>query len=165
MNRPRIFPWTQREVRLLVDYDPETGKFSRNGVEVGTTRKDGRRQITLQGTQWLAARLAYMWMTGDQIPPEMTVDHINRNRSDDRWSNLRLATKVEQQRNRDITEDKLSYYFHKAAGYWRVVCETNAKDGRRTHVTFGQFTSEDRARRAAEIAKEEMAARWNVLHN
>ena len=37
-----------------------------------------------------------------EIPADRTIDHINRNRLDNRIENLRLATVYEQAQNRDV---------------------------------------------------------------
>lgn len=125
-------------------------------------RPDGRWQISLNGTQWLAARLAYFWMTGQQVPPGKSVDHINRNPNDDRWENLRLATPGEQAKNRACVEFKAGYYFNNSENLWIVSCTTKKEGGpRRTHL-FGRFTCEERAKRAAELMKEEMESRLSL---
>jgi hypothetical protein len=45
------------------------------------------------------------WMTGQW--PRYQMDHKNRNRSDDRWSNLRQATRSQNQGNRINSNNSL----------------------------------------------------------
>lgn len=85
-------------LRLTYNYDPETGAFTyrvrssnRNhiGDLAGCVGPDGYRKMRLSGRSYGAHRLAYAYMTG--ISPEYLIDHKNRNPSDNRWENLRLA--------------------------------------------------------------------------
>jgi len=91
---------THQRLRELLDYDPETGvftwrvnrrgRFARVGAVAGTPRKDGRLQISVDGTIYDAGPLAFLWMTGRW--PARLIDHKNGDPSDDRWRNLREAT-------------------------------------------------------------------------
>lgn len=88
--------------RLLerISYDPQLGEFrSRlSGDRIGWINDRGWRKIEIDGKKYRAARLAFFYMTGRW--PHPTVDHKNRNRSDDRWENLKEAEFVEQIWNR-----------------------------------------------------------------
>jgi hypothetical protein len=87
------------EARKILSYDPETGLFRRlvrtsNRVREGEPaggicRVHGYRTINVAGARVRAARLAWAFMTGEY--PKGCIDHVNRNRADDRWVNLRLA--------------------------------------------------------------------------
>lgn len=87
-------------VREALHYEPDSGVFTwakqlsnRNGVgkRAGVICKQhGYRIIGIDGKTYHAARLAWLWMTGRW--PDDRVDHINMDRSDDRWRNLREAT-------------------------------------------------------------------------
>jgi len=96
---------TQIRLKQLLDYDPETGRFTwraacgRHGrIPSGTIAGSisRYRYIRLDGKNYPASGLAFLWMTG-QRPRE--VDHINTNKIDDRWSNLRPATRSQNGAN------------------------------------------------------------------
>ena len=103
----------QATLRSLVHYDPESGIFtwlSRKGDglhvrkwngklagKVAGSKSDGYILITVLSRKYKAHRLAWLYVYGTN--PESEVDHINRVRMDNRISNLRLATKDENQFN------------------------------------------------------------------
>lgn len=103
-------------VTELLDYDPATGaltwKIARAGnVKVGQragciNKRDGYREIWIGERSYKAARVIHLWMTGEW--PEFTVDHINLNRADDRWENLRAATQAQNCANRGLKKNNTS---------------------------------------------------------
>jgi hypothetical protein len=93
---------TYDEVKTHLTYIPETGKFYWNktrgrcclaGEEAGTLHRLGYVRIGLLGKYYSAHRLAWLYVTGSW--PVNDLDHINRCRSDNRWCNLREATRQE----------------------------------------------------------------------
>ena len=99
---------------FLLSYDPDTGVFTRNvsagrgrrGERAGTVRPDGRRQIAIDGVLHLEQRLAFLWMTGHL--PETEIDHENATPSDNRWSNLRPATRSQNEANKRLSSANTS---------------------------------------------------------
>ena len=91
-------PLTAKRLRTLLDYSPETGLFTwktrpscrvRVGDVAGQINGDGYRRVRIGGKDFFANRLAILWVEGRH--PAGQVRHINGNRSDNRWENLRQA--------------------------------------------------------------------------
>lgn len=78
------------ELQKVLQYNSETGVFTRNGKVAGHVQH-GRRKIEFKGKTYFASRLAWLWMTGED-PGAREVDHSDLDRANDRWLNLRLAT-------------------------------------------------------------------------
>lgn len=107
---------TQGRLKELLHYCPDTGVFTRrvrtsNRVHVGDVAGNrhcaGYWEICLGGKKHLAHRLAFLYMTGEW--PKEHVDHINSDRNDNRWANLRAATNSENMQNvRVAREDNQS---------------------------------------------------------
>jgi hypothetical protein len=94
-------------VRELFDYCQDTGVFTRRvtvapnatkGSRLGCQNSAGHLQICIHQRFYMAHRLAWLWMTGEW--PADEIDHINQVKSDNRWSNLRLATRSQNLINR-----------------------------------------------------------------
>lgn len=94
---------TADQLREYLDYDPATGEFRRKDLNyrvVGSVTKKGYVKIKLNQVQYLAHRLAFLYMEGRW--PKDLMDHINGNRSDNRWENLREANRFQNSRNRKL---------------------------------------------------------------
>jgi hypothetical protein len=115
-NKPDITPSLLRQ---LLRYDPETGALywrSRTrdmfcsstqsniipfktwnkrfaGNEAFTALTQGYKHGNVLGKKFRAHRVIWAMQTGDDVPENMEIDHVNGVRSDNRWVNLRLATR------------------------------------------------------------------------
>jgi len=110
-------PLTQARLKELLHYDPETGHFTWRvragaralvGGRAGCTGRRGYIEIWIERRIYKAHRLAFLYMTGG-FPPAET-DHINRDRSDNRWRNLRPATRLENAANKGLLCTNTSGY-------------------------------------------------------
>ncbi len=99
---------TQARLKELVHYEPETGVFThrisrqgcRAGDAAGCADSAGYWVIKLDQRKHYAQRLACLYMTGWW--PSDEVDHKDRVRSNNAWTNLRPATDKQQAENRNL---------------------------------------------------------------
>ena len=98
-------------------YDPKTGLFTRisktigrsiKGSIAGSFKTNGYIQIEIKGKKYLAHRLAWLYITGE-MPKDM-IDHINNNKSDNRFSNLRESNRSQNKMNTPIRKDNKCGY-------------------------------------------------------
>ncbi len=98
--------FTAEYLRSVLHYDQETGIFTwkvrtsasvKAGDVAGCPGVNGYLRIRVQSRQYKAHRLAWLYVYG--VWPKDQIDHINRNRSDNRISNLREATNKQNQQN------------------------------------------------------------------
>ena len=86
---------TQERLKELLHYDQETGVFTRKtkvgkylaGSVSGAKHNKGYIQITIDGSNLLAHRLAWLYVYG-KFPIDQ-IDHINRIKTDNSIKNLR----------------------------------------------------------------------------
>jgi len=105
---------TVRAIQELLRYDPATGIFtwrqgkgrSSPGLRAGSDRGKGWRVIEINGRRYAEAALAWLYMTGEWRPRQ--IDHRDRARGNNRWSNLRLATPKQQQENKGLNRNNTS---------------------------------------------------------
>ena len=151
---------TAERLREVLQYDPETGVFTRLvdrggrkvGVVAGSVTGHGYTSIQIAGVRYLAHRLAFLWMTGEW--PIDDVDHINGVAGDNRWSNLRPATRAENMQNqrRAQSNNKLGLL-----GVCRDGNRFSARikvDGQRIHL--GLFATPEQAHAAYLDAKRRL---------
>ncbi len=149
---------TLSRLRQLLEYNPRTGDFiflvTRGGVTPGTVAgspcRGGYIRILIEGRLYAAHRLAWLNMTGSF--PAFDIDHINGVRSDNRWCNLREATRAENMQNYPVpktsTSGLMGATWHKANGRWRAQIKVG---GVKRHL--GYFDSPEEAHGAYLVAK------------
>lgn len=86
---------TREQLKQQLTYDPETGSFvwnldfrhRRKGDRAGDLNTNGYLQTWVLGKRYLLHRLAYLYMEGTH--PDQEIDHIDGDRTNNRWDNLR----------------------------------------------------------------------------
>lgn len=157
---------SQNRIKEVLNYNPNTGIFTwakkmsnRNkGSLAGTKLNTGYIQIQIDGSFWLAHRLAWLYIYGN-IPKE--IDHINQVKSDNKICNLRPVEHWQQIHNSKYS--KKSKY-----GYRGISPKLNSKiNPWRAHTKImgkykylGAFPTKERA---AQAYNDAIIARYGAL--
>lgn len=157
---------TQERLKEVYDYLPESGLFIRKvrtfrhkaGEVAGTLLGEGYIQIGIDGKQYRAHRLAFFYMTGHW--PTLEVDHINGSRSDNRWGNLREATRIQNCQNRGISRANTTGYkgvsWDSSSQRFRSAIRLNGKG-----KSLGSYKTAEEASQAYQKAAEELFGEYN----
>lgn len=142
---------THELLRRLVRYDESSGAFTRsNGAPAeGAARNHGYRVMSVNGRPYLLHRLAWFYVTGAW--PVAHIDHINGDKLDNRFSNLRQVTiKLNNQNIRKARSNSKSGMLgaFPAGGRWRAQIKSGGKS-----VPLGIFDTPREAHEAYLEAK------------
>jgi hypothetical protein len=104
-------PFDANYLHSILEYNSDTGEWRwrvpRRGTHTGQiagyiNKGDGRRRIRIDYVAYLSSNLAWLYMTGEW--PRFEIDHIDRNRANDRWNNFRLVTRFQQMMNKTVSK-------------------------------------------------------------
>ena len=151
---------TAEYVRSILSYCPETGSFTwlvnrhrkQPGQQAGSIDSGGYIRITIDGQRYMGHRLAWLLVHGEW--PSNCIDHVNRDRSDNRFTNLRAATNAENCQNH-LREPGASglrgVKWHSQRRKWQAAIRVN---GLRKHL--GLFQTADEASAAYQAARKSL---------
>lgn len=149
---------TLERLKATLHYDPETGRFTRlipaggvkRGQEVGYIAKHGYREIAVLGNRRLAHRLAWFYVHGEWPG---VIDHINRQKLDNRIINLRNVDHSINGQNSKTRNDNTSghrgVYWHKPTSNWTARVFRRGKT-----LSLGYFSTRDKAIQARLAAEQ-----------
>lgn len=142
---------TAARVRELLHFDPETGVFTRRvrtarrthvGDIAGCDNGHGYIFFMVDGRAFLAHRLAWLYMTGEW--PKADIDHVNCDRADNRFCNLREATRSQNRTNARMRRADTSGFkgvsWSEHAGKYRASIKIRSKS-----KNLGYFATPQRA--------------------
>ena len=141
---------SQNKLKELFDYDPNLGTLCwKVGKFIGldTCRRAnvrGYAMVRIAGSRYMTHRIIYKWMTGID-PSDFVVDHINHNKLDNRFINLRLCTAEQNTMNCIAPKNSC-----KVGNRYRA---TMSVDNKTVHL--GYFDTPEEARSASIAAKRE----------
>lgn len=159
--------WSQED---MLSYDPATGVVSWNyeytphGKPIkglpGCVNNSGYIRIGLNNKDVLAHRIAYRVMTGQEVPDGMDIDHINGDRTDNRWTNMRVVSRSQNNMNAKIRADNRSgvkgVTFDKRRGKWSAEIRVNNRK-----IFLGRFDTIDEAAEKRKHAESEMFGEYS----
>lgn len=117
----------------------------------------GYLEGTIFSKSYLAHRVIWLLVTGDS--PEF-IDHVNGDRSDNRWNNLRIVTKQENNQNRAKPKSNKTGYigvsYDATRGKYKAYIQHK---GQQIHL--GMFSSSEEASLAYEAMKQNLGFHLN----
>ena len=150
---------TQTQLKEVIHYEPGTGVLTWvkarprvvPGTRAGSKHHTGYRYVTVLGHAYPEHHIAWLYMTG--ALPSAFLDHRNRVKDDNRWRNLREASRKQNSENSLVRCDSVSgvrgVSWDSIEGKWRVYIYHNKKQ---LHLGYYKHkTKAARARREAEI--------------
>ena len=103
---------TQQELKEALSYNKDTGTFTwiKTATVAGSKLNTGYISIKINQKRYVAHRLAWLYIHGDM--PNNQLDHINRNKSDNRIENLRECNNAENSQNKinPLSTNKSGYF-------------------------------------------------------
>lgn len=118
---------TQYMLKKMIRYHPVSGKvywivnrgkgnLAVRGKEAGSLAKNGYVYLMLFKKRYLMHRILYLYMENRSLLFRQVVDHINRDKIDNRWANLRVGTHSQNQFN-SVARNKLGIKGVEALGW------------------------------------------------
>ena len=156
----RIPELTADVLREIFSYNTDTGVFTRKvstnnrakpGEIVGCLRPDGYLCTSIAGKLYQLHRLAWLYARGAW--PEGQIDHINGDRTDNRVSNLRDVSHMENGRNQKLGSTNKSgangVHWFPSRKKWRATITVNGKS-----LHLGYYDTVAEAADARKLADE-----------
>lgn len=151
------------ELRNILNYNPLTGVFTWSirrkggrgiGKEAGARMSHGYRSIGIDGRDYTAHRLAWLYVHGEW--PAAYIDHINGDRADNRISNLRDVSQSVNMQNVYAPKSNNKSGFrgvswHKQRSKFAARIKVDGK-----YRSLGLFESPEKAAAAYIAAKREL---------
>ena len=150
----------QNYLKKVLSYCPASGVFTwresrgpvKAGSEAGCANPHGYIFIRIDTILHRAHRLAWLYMTGDF--PEDEIDHINGDKGDNRFANLREASHSQNMQNRKLNKNNKTgtngVYLHEQSGKWLAFINF---EGKKKYL--GLFITKERAVEAREQAEKQ----------
>lgn len=145
---------TQEELKDVLDYNPETGIFKwkrgrYRGNIAGSINKSGYPTVRIGLRQYYLHRLAILFISGNT--PARCVDHLDRDKTNNRLDNLRVISKAENNRNmprrKDNTSGETGVFWNKRRHKWIAQIKHN---GRQIYLgSFDDILSAAAARKSS----------------
>jgi HNH endonuclease/AP2 domain len=157
----------QKTLLSLVSYDPETGEFiwlpreqvtwqikvwntKHAGKKAGSVNNRGYLCIKLGKRTYKAHRVAWLYVFGKF--PESEIDHINRNKLDNRIVNLRVATRSQNVLNTSLKKTNKSglrgISWYKRGNKWQVQISVGGRSADKIVLHIGYFHDIEQAKKA-----------------
>lgn len=149
----------KKQLKNLLKYDKYTGKFTykissgsvKKGNFAGYINPKGYEVICINKKLYLSHRLAFLYVTGKF--PNKLVDHIDHNKLNNKWKNIRGCNLEDNQLNRSLNKNNKSGFngieWNKRDSKWSV--RINIKGKRKYLGSYKNIKEAIKVRKEANI--------------
>lgn len=169
MTKRNPLPATEY-LRIILAYEPDTGllrwKIDRSNKKAGDIAgsrrgENGYVQISIDNRLYRAHLIAWKIVTGRE--PSPFLDHENTIKHDNRWDNLREATKSQNQANIGLISSNKSGLkgvsrYRAGEAYGKPWQASISKDGKRIHI--GHYATKEEAHEAYCVVAEKLFGKF-----
>jgi hypothetical protein len=133
---------TYEEAKRIFNYDPETGYIRQRGYKFATWKTtNGYNKTSYKGKRLAVHRVVWLLHKGEW--PKGEIDHINRNRADNRIENLRDVSRHVNAANRPDAASMTGTTWHPDKRKWKAKIQNNKK-----YIHIGYFNTQIEAHEA-----------------
>lgn len=141
---------TYEEAKRIFTYDPETGYIRQRGYKfVSVPNEQGYLQSHWKGKRLKCHRVVWLLHKGEW--PKGEIDHINRNRADNRIENLRDVSRHVNAANRPDAASMTGTSWHPDKRKWKAKIQNQNK-----FIHIGYFNTQIEAHEAYLRARREI---------
>ena len=139
---------TYKDANLMFDYDSRSGCLSRKSCKLTGSVDEGYIRVMVDYRSYYAHRVIWLIVTGEW--PDR-IDHINGDRSDNRFKNLRSVNSSDNSKNQKKSAKNTTGIMglYRQSKKWRVRIKANGK-----FISLGYFDNYFEAccvRKSAEV--------------
>jgi hypothetical protein len=154
-----VLRWKKRDLSLFENggHGAEHNRDKWNARWAGkealaAIKGDGYKHGAIDGVHYVSHRVIWKWMTGND--PAEDIDHIDGNRKNNKWSNLRSVNRSENLRNaarhKDNSSGTTGVRYVAKGGLWQAYIIRG-----RTFISLGSYKNKDDAIAARKQGEKE----------
>jgi hypothetical protein len=152
-----VKPIDYEEISKVIYYKDGLLYWKSNNKEAGTKTKAGYIKVQINKIPYSAHRLVWV-LFNKEIPLDKQIDHIDKNTSNNKIENLRLADHISNGLNRKFRDSNTGIRgVSKDRDYYKVSFTINSKS-----IHIGNYKTLEEARIVAEDYHKKRLAEYNI---
>jgi len=140
---------SHNQIKKIFYYNPDTGEIRKRSGSFGEVANNGYIRFRHKRKSCAAHKIAWIYMTGHW--PDSDIDHIDHDRKNNKWTNLRMVSRQDNMRNASLSKANTSGFtgvtWCNQQKQWRAQICVDGKS-----IKLGRFNEIDEAITARKTA-------------